>query len=288
VSTPRVTFPIGPTAAGAEPRVALVGAGPGDPDLLTVAAARLIAEAEDLLVDALVPPLLYRDSPARVIYLGKRAGRPHISQEEIIRILVRLGRSGRRVVRLKGGDPCLFGRGGEEMRALEEAGVPYRLVPGVSSALAAPAAAGIPVTERGSAEQVLIITGHRRRGHPCPIPRLPRYRDDRTVVILMGLGSLGQLVEGALEDGYPPELPAAVISQATLSGQATVAAPLATLAAAVGRAGLTPPATVVLGWVAHRAAERLARQATSATPARDETAHELTDAIPRAQAAAGR
>ncbi len=253
-----------PTEAG-EPRVALVGAGPGDPELLTVLAARLIAEADDLLVDALVPPRLYRDSPARVLYLGKRAGRPHISQQEILRILVRLGKSGRRVVRLKGGDPCIFGRGGEEMRALDEAGIPYRLVPGISSALAAPAAAGIPVTERRCAEQVLILTGHRRRGHPHPVPRLPRYRAERTVIILMGLGNLGPLTEGALGAGYPPDLPAAVISEATLPGQTTVAAPLSEIAAAVERAGLRPPATVVLGWVAQRAAQRLAMQAEAAT-----------------------
>lgn len=245
-----------PTDIPFEPRVALVGAGPGDPDLLTVAAARLIAEADDLLVDALVPPRLYQGSRAQVIYVGKRAGRPHVSQQEIQSILIRLARSGRRVVRLKGGDPCVFGRGGEEMRALDEAGIPFCLVPGVSSALAAPAAAGIPVTERDTADELVVVTGHRRRGHPQPAPRLPAYRSTRTVVVLMGLGGLGPLVDGALADGYPADLPAAVISQATLPDQRTVAAPLGQLVDAVAAAGLTPPATVVLGRVAQRAVER--------------------------------
>lgn len=243
---------------GSEPRVALVGAGPGDPDLLTVLAARLIAEADDLLVDALVPPAVYRGSRARVLYVGKRAGRPSIPQARIEEILVRLARGGRRVVRLKGGDPCLFGRGGEEMRALEAAGIPYRLVPGVTSALAAPAAAGIAVTRRGVAEQVLIVTGHRRRGHPDPVPALPSWVADRTVVVLMGLGSLHELVAGALAGGYPTDLPAAVVSRATLPGERWVAAPLGRLVETVADAGLEAPATVVLG---HAAAPALAAAA---------------------------
>jgi len=246
-----------------EPRVALVGAGPGDPDLLTVRAARLIAEADDLLVDALVPPAVYHGSRARVLYVGKRAGRPSIAQERIEAILVRLAKSGRRVVRLKGGDPCRVGRGGEEMRALEAAGIPYRLVPGVTSALAAPAAAGIAVTRRGVAEQVLIVTGHRRRGHPDPVPALPPWQADRTVVVLMGLGSLQELVAGALAGGYPADLPAAVVSRATLPGERWVAAPLGRLVEAVADAGLEAPATVVLG---HAAAPALAAEAAWREP----------------------
>ena len=249
-----------------EPRVAIVGAGPGDPELLTVRAARLIAAADDLLVDALVPAAVYHGSRARLVYVGKRAGRPSVGQRRIEEILVRLARAGRRVVRLKGGDPCLFGRGGEEMRALEAAGVPYLLVPGVTSALAAPAAAGIAVTDRGQAESVTIVTGHRRAGHPEPVPPLPAYEAERTVVVLMGLGALTELVDRALADGYPPDLPAAVVSKATLPGQRTVAAPLADLPAKVAEADLETPATVVIGRVAQRAeanaaipAERLAR-----------------------------
>jgi uroporphyrin-III C-methyltransferase len=247
----------------AGPRVAIVGAGPGDPELLTLKAARWIAEAEDLLVDALVPAAVYQGTSARIVYVGKRAGRPSVGQRRIEEILVRLAKAGRRVVRLKGGDPCLFGRGGEEMRALEAAGVAYELVPGVSSALAAPAAAGIPVTDRGAAEGVTVVTGHRRAGHPEPVPVLPAYVAERTVVVLMGLGSLGTLVEGALALGYPSDLPAAVVSKATLPEQRTVAARLAELPGRVEEAGLETPATIVIGWVAAGAVEK-ARSAAEA------------------------
>lgn len=250
--------------SGAVGRVAIVGAGPGDPELLTLRAARLIAEADDLVVDALVPAAVYRGSPARVLYVGKRAGRPSISQREIEAILVRLARAGRRVVRLKGGDPCLFGRGGEEMRALEAAGIAYELVPGVSSALAAPAAAGIAVTERGSADRLVLVTGHRRAGHPRPVPRLPPYDPAATVVVLMGMGSLAELVAGALADGYPADLPAAVVSQATLATQRSVARPLGELVVAVSEAALATPATLVVGRVAARALDLAAVEAVAA------------------------
>jgi uroporphyrin-III C-methyltransferase len=238
-------------------RVSIVGAGPGDPELLTVRAAQRIAEADDLVVDALVPPAVYCDSRARVVYVGKRAGRPHVSQEEINAILVELARAGRTIVRLKGGDPGLFGRAAEEIDALDEAGVPWELVPGVSSALAAPSAAGVPVTERGVAEQLLVATGHRHRDHPQPVPVLPPFVEDRTVVLLMGLGTLPELVAGALANGYPADLPAAVVSQASWATQRVVACPLAVLAERVAEAGLEAPATVVLGRVARRA-ERFA------------------------------
>lgn len=234
-------------------RVAIVGAGPGDPELLTVRAARRIAGADDLVVDALVPPTVYRDTRARIVYVGKRAGRPHVSQEEINEILVELARSGRDVVRLKGGDPGLFGRASEEMDALDEAGVPWELIPGVTSALAAPLAAGIPVTERGVAEQLLVCTGHRRGDHPDPLPALPPFVEGRTVVLLMGLSSLRRLIEGALDAGYPRDLPAAVVSHATWPTQRVVATPLAELAERAAEADLETPATIVLGHVARRA-----------------------------------
>ena len=160
------------------------------------------------------------------------------------------------------------------MRALEAAGVAYELVPGVSSALAAPAAAGIPVTDRGAAEGVTIVTGHRRADHPEPVPVLPAYVAERTVVVLMGLGSLRQLVEGALAIGYPTDLPAAVVSKATLPEQRTVAARLAELPGKVEEAGLETPATIVIGWVAARAvektncaAEAIAEEAAGLVPA---------------------
>ncbi len=239
-------------------RVFLVGAGPGDPGLLTVRAAELIATADDLVVDALVPPALYQDSPARVVYVGKRSGRPGIVQSEIDEILVRLGREGRRVVRLKGGDPGVFGRLAEEISALARAGVPFEIVPGVSSASAAAAVLGIPITERDVADRWLVVTAQRSRGDETVRETLPRWDDRQTVVVLMGLGRLDELVGEALRLGYPADLPVAVVSRATLAQQQSVAAPLEAIAEAVLVAGLETPATILLGKVADPLVSRAA------------------------------
>jgi uroporphyrin-III C-methyltransferase len=230
-------------------RVSVVGAGPGDRELLTLRAARLIDEADDLVVDALVPPDLYRDSPARVVYVGKRAGRPHASQARIGEILVDLAGRGRRVVRLKGGDPSVFGRLGEEIRALEEAGIDYEVVPGVSSFQAAAVAAGAPLTERNVADRFLVMTGHGRAGAPA-LPELPSYDERTTVVWLMPLGNLERLVQRALALGYPHDLPAVAVSSASLEVESRVAAPLAALAQRVAEQGLETPVTVIVGRVA--------------------------------------
>lgn len=229
----------------------IVGAGPGSPDLLTVRAARLIATADDLVVDALVPPEVYADSRARVIYVGKRAGRPRPLQRDIEKVLVRLAREGRRVVRLKGGDPSVYGRLGEELAALAAAGVAYEIVPGVSSLLAVPLTVGIPLTERDVADRIVVLTGHRRRGRE-ELPALPDYDPQATLVLMMALGNLEALTAAALERGYPPQLPGVVVSRASLPDQRSVAAPLETLPRAVAEAGLAAPATVVLGQVAAR------------------------------------
>ena len=185
-------------------KVWIVGAGPGDPELLTVRAARLIAEADDLVVDALVAPEIYRGAPGRVIYVGKRAGRPRPSQRRIEEILVQLARERRRVVRLKGGDPSLFARLAEEVQALEAAGVPYEIVPGVSSLLAVPLAAGIPLTDRDAADRVVIMTGHRSaEGSAEPAVDLPRYDDRTTYVLFMGLSRLGRARRRGDREGVP-------------------------------------------------------------------------------------
>jgi len=231
-------------------KVWIVGAGPGDPELLTVRAARLIAEADDLLVDALVPPAVYQGVKARILYVGKRSGRPHLSQREIEDILVRLAREGRRVVRLKGGDPAVFARLGEEVRALEGAGVPWEAVPGVSSFLAAAQAVGIPLTDRGEADRFVVLTGHGGEGRS--LPSLPAFDAATTVVLLMAIGNLGELVAAALDAGYPAELPAVAVSQASLPGERRVAAPLEALPRAVASARLETPATVLIGQVAKR------------------------------------
>jgi uroporphyrin-III C-methyltransferase len=250
-------------AARIEGKVWIVGAGPGDPELLTQRAAKLIAEADDLVVDALVPAEIYRGAPGRVIYAGKRAGRPRPSQRRIEDILVRLAREGRRVVRLKGGDPALFARLGEEVRALETASVPYEIVPGVSSLLAVPLAVGIPLTDRDAADRVVILTGHRSaEGSVEPPIDLPAYDDRTTYVLFMALGRLAPLVSGAIEKGFPPDLPAVVVSKASLPGERWVGAPLYALPEAVAAAELEPPATAVIGRVAERRVAELTAAAS--------------------------
>ena len=160
-----------------------------------------------------------------------------------------LARAGRTVVRLKGGDPSVFGRVSEEARALDEAGVYYEVVPGVSSALAAPLALGVAVTERDVADRLTVMTGHRRRGSE-EVPSLPAYDPRQTVVLMMALGNLAALVESALAEGYPATLPAVAISRATLPDQRFVADELQRLPAAVAAAALETPATLLIGAVA--------------------------------------
>ncbi|MEE8408241.1 MAG: uroporphyrinogen-III C-methyltransferase [Myxococcota bacterium] len=227
-------------------RVAIVGAGPGDPELLTIRAAALIEQADDLVVDALVPPAVYARARGRVIYVGKRSGKPRIDQAEINAILVDLARAGRAVVRLKSGDPGLFGRLSEEMIALAAAGIDIELVPGVSSALAAPLCAGVPLTARGVTDRVTILTGQARAGTETT-PSLPAYDAEQTVVVMMGLAILPGLVERAVAAGYPPDLPATVIGHATQPTEQILAAPLGDLPRVVRQARLESPATVVIG-----------------------------------------
>lgn len=238
--------------------VFIVGAGPGDPELLTVRAARLIAEADDLVVDALVDPRIYRDAPGRVVYVGKRAGGVRVDQREIERILLELVRDGRRVVRLKGGDPALFARTSEEVEALAREGFSYDLVPGVSSALAVPQAVGTTLTARGVADRVTLVSGHRRSDAPDAVPTLPAYDPEQTVVVMMGRSTLSALCEQALAAGYPPGLPAVMVSHATRPEERTLATELGRLAADAQAADLPAPATLVLGQVARPILERLA------------------------------
>ena len=172
--------------------VALVGAGPGDPDLLTRRAAARLAAADVVFYDALVDPdVLDLAGKAQRIYVGKRAGRPAIRQTLINQLLVRAARRGQRVVRLKGGDPFVFGRGGEEALALVAAGIPFEVVPGISSALAAPALAGIPVTHRGSAASFVVVSGHAPAAFEPVLGSLAPH--STTVVVLMGLASAGEI-----------------------------------------------------------------------------------------------
>ena len=223
--------------------VYLVGAGPGDPELLTVRAVRLLASADTIVHDRLVHPgaLAHAAPHTRLIYVGKEGGGEQVPQAEIDRVLIAQARLGRTVVRLKGGDPFVFGRGGEEALALEAAGIPYAVVPGVSSGLAAPAAAGIPVTHRGAAASVTLATATRADGDVD----WRHLAGAETLVLFMAAGRLTDVAARLLDAGKPPSTPAAVIARATLPDQQVVTAPLDGLAEAAR--GLTTPALVVVG-----------------------------------------
>jgi uroporphyrin-III C-methyltransferase/precorrin-2 dehydrogenase/sirohydrochlorin ferrochelatase len=245
--------PVGPAGAGGPPRrrvgtVALVGAGPGDPELITVRGRRLLAAADVVVADRLVPGLLLDELPPEVelVDAAKLPYGPARAQDEINRILVDRARAGAAVVRLKGGDPYLFGRGGEELLACAAAGIPVTVVPGVTSALAVPAAAGIPVTHRGVAHEVVVVSGHLPPGHPDSLvswPELARLRG--TLVILMGMKHLPEIVATLLAHGRPPATPAAVVADGTTPQQRAVRTTLRELPARASQ--LAPPAVVVIG-----------------------------------------
>jgi uroporphyrinogen III methyltransferase / synthase len=199
--------------------VALVGAGPGDPGLLTVRALQLIAAADAILYDRLSPASALEEARdgAELIYAGKEPGRPAMAQEEINARLVELGRAGKRVVRLKGGDPFVFGRGGEEAGALREAGVSYEVVPGVTAGIAAPAYAGIPVTHRDAASAVAFVTGHEdpdKQESALDWDALARFPG--TLVLYMGVGRLATIARALIAAGRPADEPAAMVERGTL------------------------------------------------------------------------
>jgi uroporphyrin-III C-methyltransferase len=226
--------------------VALVGAGPGDPDLLTVRAARLIAEADVVVHDALVGDGVLALIPDRAerIDVGKRVGSP-VPQEMISALLVELGRQGGNVVRLKGGDPYVFGRGGEEAYALIRAGIGVEVVPGVSSAVAAPAAAGVPVTHRGVAASFTVVTGHRRPGEP-DVDWRSLARVGGTIVVLMGVAHRSEIAAELIAGGLDHATPVAAIQRATTGEQEVWRGALGEL----GTAPVESPATIVIGAVA--------------------------------------
>jgi len=234
--------------------VYLVGAGPGDPGLLTVRGQELLASCDAVVVDALANPELLRHCrpDAEQHHAGKRAGQHSATQEEINALLVRLAREGRSVVRLKGGDPFVFGRGGEECEALRDAGIAYEVVPGVTSAIAAPASAGIPVTHRDWAGHVTIVTGHEREGEEGRIDYAPlaALLPEGTLVFLMGARTLPRIVAGLLDSGADPETPAAAVQWGTDPRQRSCSAPLREIATAVTNSGMGSPMITVVGRVA--------------------------------------
>ena len=241
--------------AGTLGHVALVGAGPGSADLITMRGARRLAEADLVLYDALASEEMRVYAPnARWFFVGKRACRQSIAQDVLNRLLIRYARRGLRVVRLKCGDPFVFGRGGEEALALARAGISFEIVPGLSTAVAAPALAGIPVTHRGLASSFLVVTGHHEATYaPILDPLAP---DSVTIVVLMGLGQRARIAERLMARGWSASTPAALVLGAatpqsarwvgTLDGLGAAAIP----AASVGAAGM-----LVIGAVVGLAAE---------------------------------
>jgi uroporphyrinogen III methyltransferase/synthase len=233
--------------------VYLVGAGPGDPGLMTRRALELIAQADAVLYDRLIPPgaLAGARPEADLRYVGKQPGAHSMSQDQINAQLVELARAGRSVVRLKGGDPFVFGRGGEEAQALAEASVEFEVVPGVTAGVAAPAYAGIPVTHRDDASAVAFVTGHEDPDKPesaLDWPALAAFPG--TLVLYMGVRNLDRIASALIDAGRPRDEPAAVVARGTQPGQRTVAGTLGDIAERVREAALGPPAITVVGPVA--------------------------------------
>lgn len=227
-------------------RVKLVGAGPGDPELLTVAAWRALQEADLVLADRICSPAILDLVRGDLRIARKFRGRCQAAQEELQEWMLEAARAGRTVVRLKAGDPFLFGRGLEEVRFLAEHGIQAEVIPGITSAFAGPAAAGIPVTTRGAADRVLVMTGHGSDGRQVEVPD---FREDLTLVLLMAVSRLDSLVEALQDAGWPEDWPAAAVMHATWATQRSVEAPLSELPWAAEAAGIAAPAVIVLGRV---------------------------------------
>jgi uroporphyrin-III C-methyltransferase len=250
-------------------RVFLVGAGPGDPGLLTRRGAELLEQADVVVYDRLVSGRILDLAPpwAELIYAGKAPGEMALDQDEINRVLVNKAGEGKAVVRLKGGDPFVFGRGGEEALACADAGVPFEIVPGVSSAVAAPAYAGIPVTHRGLASSFAVVTA---RGSGGTMTQLGPVARADTLIVLMAAGRLHEVCDQLIAEGRSPLEPAAVVESATSERQRTLTATLGELAERASVQRIRPPATLIVGEVA-ALAERLAwfdpRPSTEAEPA---------------------
>lgn len=230
-------------------KVYLVGSGPGDPELLTILAKRLIEEADVIVYDQLPGPAILASLPesTELIDAGKYAGDHTLSQDEINRLLIDYAKQGKMVVRLKGGDPYLFGRGGEEAVELQKAGIRFEVVPGITSAIAVPASAGIPITHRDHASMVTIITGHEQKKGGSMVDWEWLAQSKGTIVILMGVSTLGQYVPKLIQSGSDPDTPVAIIERGTREDQVVTTGNLSTIVDIARDRGVSAPAIVVIG-----------------------------------------
>lgn len=256
---PRMSAPATPPPPAFAPEelepghVWLIGAGPGDPGLLTLHAWHALRQADAVVYDALVAPAILELVPARAErhYAGKRGGRPSPRQPDISRRLVALARSGKRVARLKGGDPYVFGRGGEEALALVAAGVPFRVVPGISAGLGGLAYAGVPLTHRGANASVALVTGHDASGAaPEAVDWTALARGAQAIVIYMALRRLERIAAQLRAGGRPASEPVVIVARATTPEQTAIETTLGACAADAAAAGIEPPAVVAVGEIA--------------------------------------
>lgn len=241
----------------------IVGAGPGDPELLTLKALRVLQEADIVLYDNLVSDgvmeLVRRDAERR--YVGKKKGDHSLPQEEIGELMVRLAREGRRVVRLKGGDPYIFGRGGEEVDAVQAAGLHATVIPGITAASGCATAGGVPLTHRGLSQAVTYVTAYGGGGGAPEVDWSALARLGQTVVVYMGVGRAGQVAADLMAGGMTPSMPAAIVEHGTLPSQRIIRTHLCGLGASIAAHGVTGPAVLIIGEVAVRAEETLAAHA---------------------------
>ncbi len=259
--------------------VYLVGAGPGDPELLTLRAAKLLAEAEVIVYDHLVsaPILELGARAAERIYAGKERGNHTLSQPELNQLLVRLAHAGKRVLRLKGGDPFIFGRGGEEVEALAAAGIAFEVVPGITAACGVAAYAGIPLTHRDYANSCLFVAGHLKDGS-VDLDWDSLARPGRTLVVYMGLVGLPILCRELAAHGLPAATPAAIVQHGTSSSQRTVVGTLATLPQLARDARLAPPTLIIVGEVVRLHAQLAWYEASAAEASAGEGAERALSA----------
>lgn len=245
-------------SGGGAGSVVLVGGGPGDPGLITVRGAKAVAQADVVVADHLAPQSLLASLPpeVEVVDASKLPRGRSMAQEQINALLVEHALAGRRVVRLKGGDPFVFGRGMEEVEACRTAGVPVEVVPGITSAIAVPALAGIPVTHRGLTHEFVVVSGHLPPGHPDSLvdwSAIARLRG--TVVVLMGVDTAPAIASALVEHGRPPETPVAIVSNGSMAGQRLIRSTLAGLGDTVARQRVRPPSVWIAGDVVRLAAE---------------------------------